>query len=147
MFITLLQNLLMEKKRKAPLTIREFAQQIAKAHLKEDPQYYTKLKKTFSKDAMDFSGIGNVMTPDGSLDERELARVIRLAISAEHDAVHLYELIADASDDEGVKKVMQSIADEEKVHTSELTELLAHFDKENTKFIEEGKKEVKDLLQ
>ncbi len=135
------------KKRKAPLTIREFAQQIAKAHLKEDPQYYTKLKKTFSKDAMDFSGIGNVMTPDGSLDERELARVIRLAISAELDAVHLYEVIVDSSKDEVVKNVLQDIADEEKVHAGELQELLKKFDKDDEKFLEEGRKEVKDMIE
>lgn len=134
------------KKRKAPLTIREFAQQIAKAHLKEDPQYYTKLKKTFSKDAMDFSGIGNVMTPVRSLDERELARVIRLAISAELDAVHLYEVIVDSSKDEVVKNVLQDIADEEKVHAGELQELLKKFDKDDEKFLEEGRKEVKDMI-
>lgn len=134
-----------DKKKAAPLTIREFAEQIAKAHLKEDPQYYTKLKKTF-KEAMDFTGIGNLLTPDNTLDERELARVIRLAISAEHDAVHLYELIADASDDEGVKKVMQSIADEEKVHTGELQGLLKKFDKDSQKFLEEGSNEVEDII-
>lgn len=134
-----------DKKKAAPLTIREFAEQIAKAHLKEDPQYYTKLKKTF-KEAMDFTGIGNLLTPDNTLDERELARVIRLAISAEHDAVHLYELIADASDDEDVKKVMQSIADEEKVHTGELQGLLKKFDKDSQKFLEEGSNEVEDII-
>lgn len=134
-----------DKKRKAPLTIREFSEQIAKAHLKEDPQYYTKLKKTF-KEAMDFTGIGNLLTPDKTLDERELARVIRLSISAEHDAVHLYELIADASDDEDVKKVMQSIANEEKVHTGELQGLLKKFDKDSQKFLEEGSNEVEDII-
>lgn len=134
-----------DKKRKAPLSIREFAKQIAKAHLKEDPQYYTKLKKTF-KEAMDFTGIGNILTPDKTIDERELARVIRLAISAEHDAVHLYELIADATDDEATKKVLQSIADEEKIHTGELQSLLKKFDKDNPKFLEEGSKEVEDLI-
>lgn len=134
-----------DKKKESPLTIREFAEQIAKAHLKEDPQYYTKLKKTF-KEAMDFTGIGNLLTPDNTLDERELARVIRLAISAEHDAVHLYELIADASDDEDIKKVMQSIANEEKVHTGELQGLLKKFDKDSQKFLEEGSSEVEDII-
>lgn len=132
------------KKRQVPLTIREFAEQVAKAHLKEDPKYYTKLKGTF-KSAMDFSGIGNMITPDGSLDERELARVIRLAISAELDAVHLYELIVDTSKDDMVKRVLQSISNEEKVHVGELQELLTKFDSENEKFLEEGKKEVKSI--
>ena len=132
---------------KVPMTKEQFVVSVAKAHLKEDPHYYTKLKKTFSKKAMDFSGIGNLMTPEGKLDERELSRVIRLAIAAELDAVHLYELIVDSSDNSIIKKVLQDIADEEKVHASELNELLSHFDSDNNKFIEDGKKEVKDLIK
>lgn len=138
-------KVLKRKNVKAPLTKDEFAISVAKAHLKEDPKYYTKLKKTF-KEGMDFTGIGNLITPEGKLDERELSRVIRLAIAAELDAVHLYELIVDSSDDETIKKVLQDIANEEKVHASELNELLSKFDDENEKFIEDGKKEVKNLI-
>lgn len=138
-------KVLKRKNIKPPLTKDEFAVSVAKAHLKEDPKYYTKLKETF-KEAMDFTGIGNLITSEGKLDERELSRVIRLAIAAELDAVHLYELIVDSSDDETVKKVLQDISNEEKVHASELNELLSKFDDENEKFIEEGKKEVKDLI-
>jgi hypothetical protein len=100
-----------------------------------------------AKEAMDFSGIGNLITQKEKLDEREISRAIRLAIAAELDAVHLYELIVDSSDDETVKKVLQDISNEEKVHASELTELLNKFDKENKTWIEKGKKEVKDLLK
>lgn len=134
------------KKKKPVMTINQFATAVAKAHLKEDPKYYTKLKKTF-KCAMDFSGINNMITPEGNLDERELSRVIRLAIAAELDAVHLYELIVDASDDPMIKEVLQDIADEEKVHASELNTLLSKYDKDNEKFISEGKKEVEDLIK
>jgi hypothetical protein len=137
-------NLLNKKNIKSPLTKEQFAVAIAKAHLKEDPKYYTKINKTFNKDAIDFSGIGNLITPEGKLDERELSRVIRLAIAAELDAVHLYELIVDSSDDETIKKVLQSISDEEKVHAGELQELLSKFDKDSEKFLEEGRKEVQD---
>ena len=41
-----------------------------------------------------FSG----MAPDRKLTNRELARAIRLALAAEQEAVHLYEALADASD-------------------------------------------------
>lgn len=140
------KKFLIEKNIKMPINMDEFTEDIAKAHLNEDPEYYTKLKKTF-KSAMDFSGISNMITPEGKLDDREISRVIRLAIAAELDAVHLYELIVDSSDDDSVKEVLQDIANEEKVHASELNELLSHFDKDNIKFIEEGKKEVKDLIQ
>jgi hypothetical protein len=139
-------TVLKRKGLKSPMTKDQFAVSIAKAHLKEDPKYYTKLKETF-KESMDFSGIGNLLTPEGKLDERELSRVIRLAIAAELDATHLYELIVDSSDDETVKKVLQSISNEEKVHASELNELLDIFDKENKKFVEDGKKEVEGLIK
>lgn len=135
-----------KKKVKNPLTMEQFAKQVAKAHLKEDPKYYTKLKKTF-KESMDFSGIGNLITPDGDLDERELSRVIRLAIAGELDATHLYEIMVDSTNNKMVKKVLQDIADEEKVHASELTELLNMIDTDNPKFVEEGKKEIKSLIK
>jgi len=97
-----------------------------------------------TKEAMDFSGIGNLVTQKERLNEREISRAIRLAIAAELDAVHLYELIVDSSDDETVKKVLQSISDEEKVHAGELQELLSKFDKDSDKYLEEGRKEVQD---
>lgn len=99
-----------------------------------------------NKIAMDFSGIGNLITRV-EMNDREIARTIRLAIAAELDAVHLYELIVDNTKNKDVKEVLQDIADEEKVHASELNELLSHFDSDNNKFIEEGKKEVKDLIE
>jgi hypothetical protein len=141
------QKALKKKNVKIPMNINEFAVQVAKAHLKEDPKYYTKLKKTF-KEAMDFSSISGLITPDGKLDERALARVIRLAIAAELDAVDLYELIVDAAKDSNiVRKVLQDIADEEKIHASELNELLNLIDTDNPKFVEEGKKEVEGLIK
>jgi len=101
--------------------------------------------ENIQKKAMDFSGIGNLITPDKKLDDREISRALRLAIAAELDAVHLYELIVDSSNDNDLKKVLQSISDEEKVHAGELQELLKKFDKDDEKFLEEGKKEVQDI--
>jgi len=100
--------------------------------------------KKINKEAMDFSSIGSLLTLKDKLDDRELSRAIRLAIAAELDAVHLYELIVDSTDNEMVKKVLQSISNEEKIHAGELQELLKKFDPENEKFLEEGKKEVED---
>ena len=127
-----------------PISLNDFAIQIAKAHLKEDPKYYTKLRETF-KESMDFTGIGNIITPKNKLSDREIARTLRLAIAAELDAVHLYELIVDATKDKSVKKVLQDIANEEKVHVGELQELLKKFDDTDEGFLEEGKNEVEDL--
>ncbi len=41
-----------------------------------------------------FSGVA----PDRTLTDRELARAIRMALAAEEEAIHMYEAMADASD-------------------------------------------------
>ncbi len=43
---------------------------------------------------------------------RELTSAIRLSLTAEQEAVHLYEALADASDNELAKAVLQEIAKE-----------------------------------
>lgn len=91
---------------------------------------------------MDLSTIAPVLQPGKTLTNRELARVVRQAICAEHDAVHLYELIVDSSINPMVKSVLQDIADEEKVHVGELEEVLSTLDPENDDFVEEGREEV-----
>jgi hypothetical protein len=121
-------------------------------HINNTLLHYLRTKEAYSigslskttKEAMDFSGIGNMITLEKKLDERELSRAIRMAIAAELDAVHLYELIVDSSDDEAVKKVLTDISSEEKVHAGELQELLSKLDKDSDKYLEEGRKEVKD---
>lgn len=137
---------LAEVGKEMPVSEEHFYEMIAKAHLKKLPDYYDRLEKMESegesKEAMDFTGIVNLLTPDKTLDDRETARVIRLAIAAEHDAAQLYELIADASKDAKVKKLLQDIANEEKVHVGELQWLLKFFDKENDDLLTEGMDEA-----
>lgn len=98
------------------------------------------------KEAIDFSEINSLIQPGKSLNNRELARAIRLSISAEHDAVHLYELIADTTTNIFVRRIMQDVANEEKVHVGEFEKLLSVIDVEDTQFIEEGKEEVEEMM-
>jgi rubrerythrin len=79
------------------------------------------------------------------LDDRELSRAIRDTIISEQDAVKQYEVIVDSTSNEKVKKVLQDIANEERVHVGELTELLVILKKEEENFLEEGRKEVRDM--
>ena len=67
-----------------------------------------------------FSGV----IPDRKLTDRELSRGIRLTLSAEQEAVHLYEALADATDNELAREVLQDIANEERVHAGEFQRLL-----------------------
>jgi len=67
-----------------------------------------------------FSG----MAPDRKLTDSELLRALRLDLAAEEEAIHLYQAHADATDNDKAKKVLLSIADEERVHIGELQKLL-----------------------
>lgn len=135
---------------KMPVTEDEFYGMIARAHLRELDDYYTRLKKMegeHHKEAMDFSSVAPTLKPDRKMDAREIARSLRLAIAAEHDAAHLYELIADSCDSKPVKELLQDIADEEKVHVGELQWLLSHIDKDNGQLLQEGIEEAQEKIK
>jgi rubrerythrin len=86
------------------------------------------------------------MKPGEKLGARELARAIRQAIAAEHEAVHLYEAVADATDNAKAKDILQDIANEEKVHIGELQGLLESVQPDEKEHVDEGRDEVKENL-
>jgi len=88
-----------------------------------------------------FSG----MTPERKLTDRELARAIRMCLAAEEEAVHMYEAMADASDNPLAAKVLQDIANEERVHAGEFQELLRILLPDEQRLLQEGTAEVKEL--
>jgi len=85
------------------------------------------------------------MSPDRKLTTRELTRALRMALAAEEEAVHFYEAVADSTDDELAKAVLQDIADEEKVHVGEFQKLLNILLEDEEKFLSEGAEEVEEL--
>lgn len=84
-----------------------------------------------------------VKTPE-KFTERELTRAIRDAIIAEEGAIKQYEAVVDATDNEDVKKTLQSVADEEKVHVGELQKLLNDMLPDEEEYLDDGAKEVED---
>ena len=84
-----------------------------------------------------------VKTPE-KLTERELTRALRDAIIAEEGAIKQYESVVDATDNEMAKKVLTSIADEERVHVGELQKLLNDMLPDEIEKLQEGEKEVED---
>lgn len=133
-----------------PVSRNKFYEMIAESHIKELPNYYTKLKEMergHSKEAIDFSSIAPLLTSAEDLDKRELARALRLSISAEHDAIHLYELIADSTEDKRVKAIMQHVADEEAVHVGEFQKMLDMIDEDNLDLLSEGREEAEDSMK
>ena len=90
-----------------------------------------------------FSGV----LPSRKLSERELTRALRLSVAAEEEAIHLYEALADATDNKLAKKVLQDIANEEKVHAGEFKRLLGILLKDEDKWLEEGAEEVNEMAK
>ena len=84
-----------------------------------------------------------VKTP-AKFTDRELTRAIRDAIIAEEGAIKQYETVVDATSNEDAKRVLQSVADEEKIHVGELQKLLSILLPDEEKLLEEGAKEVED---
>lgn len=80
------------------------------------------------------------------LNDRELARALRDAIIAEEGAIKQYEVIVDSTDNEKIKKVVQDLADEEKIHVGELHKLISMIDKDEKPLIDKGEKEAEEKL-
>ncbi len=73
--------------------------------------------------------------------------ILRVAIIAELDAINLYEQMADRTPNVNIKRVLLDIAREEKTHVGEFQTLLLVEDKEQVHELEEGKREVRELLR
>ena len=88
-----------------------------------------------------FSGLA----PERALTKRELTRALRMALSAEEEAVCLYEALADATEDKVAKAVLQDVASEERVHAGEFQRVLGLLLDDEDARMEEGADEVDEL--
>jgi rubrerythrin len=80
------------------------------------------------------------------ISKRELnMEILRLAIIAELDAINLYEQLAAQTNDANMKKVLLDVAGEEKTHMGEFQAMLLKIDKEQTRELDKGKEEVKQV--
>ncbi|TET19164.1 rubrerythrin [Candidatus Bathyarchaeota archaeon] len=73
--------------------------------------------------------------------------ILRVAVIAELDAISLYEQLAAATDNEGIKKILLDVAKEEKTHVGEFHTLLLKEDKEQVEELEKGKEEVEEMIE
>ena len=72
--------------------------------------------------------------------------ILRVGMIAELDAVSLYEQLAARSKDANVKKILLSIAREEKTHVGEFQAMLLKLDEEQVRELQNGKKEVDEMV-
>jgi rubrerythrin len=75
----------------------------------------------------------------------ELINGIRLDLQKEQDAISTYMSQVHATSNTRARKVLKSIADEERVHVGELTKLLEVLNNED-KYLDEGEGEVVKTL-
>ena len=87
------------------------------------------------------------MTPGRKLSTRELTRALRLSLTAEHEAVHLYEALADAAGNAVARAVLQDIANEERVHVGEFQLLVKMLSPGESDLLAEGEAEVAEIAQ
>jgi rubrerythrin len=73
-------------------------------------------------------------------------QILRFGILAELDAINLYEQMANMTENKDLKMVLLDIAKEEKEHVGEFQYLLLKLDKQQQEELEEGKKEVQELI-
>ncbi|MCE5323403.1 Rubrerythrin [bacterium] len=87
-------------------------------------------------------------TPSKKMTITELIRALRLDVAAEEEATALYEAHADATDNPLAKKVFLDIANEERVHVGEFTELINILTKyEEDAWLANGAAEVKEMAE
>jgi rubrerythrin len=72
--------------------------------------------------------------------------ILRSAMIAELDAINLYEQMADMTQNKNIRKLLLDIAREEKTHVGEFQTLLLMEDKQQKEELDEGKKEVEELM-
>jgi rubrerythrin len=90
-----------------------------------------------------FSGV----VPGRKLTARELSRAVRLSLSAEEEAIHLYEALADATDHALAKAVLQDVANEEREHAGEFQRLLDILLPDEERLLSNGREEVDELAE
>ena len=73
--------------------------------------------------------------------------ILRTGVIAELDAINLYEQMAAMVKDKYLKKILLDIAKEQKTHVGEFLTLLLRKDGEQGVELEEGKKEVEELIE
>ena len=87
-----------------------------------------------------------VMEVPRKLTDEELVNAIRQDLVGELEAIHEYDAHVLATDNEDATKVLSDIRDEEREHMGELLELLERLAPDEKGFHDEGRDEVREML-
>lgn len=94
----------------------------------------------------DFGHAFSGLAADRKLTHEELVRAIRFMVAAEYEAIQLYTQLAESTDNELAKVVLQDIANEEIVHAGEFLTLLKQLAPEEQAFYDKGQEEVEEMM-
>lgn len=81
------------------------------------------------------------------LTHSELVRAIRFMVAAEYEAVQLYMQLAESTEHELARMVLEDIAEEELVHAGEFLRLLKELAPGEEAFYKKGYEEVEEMIQ
>ena len=81
------------------------------------------------------------------LNKKEIIRAIRYSISAEFEAIQLYEQLSDSIDCNEAKILLEEIAGDEKEHVGNFLQLLKILAPDEEHFYKDGMKEADELLK
>lgn len=136
---------------KEHLPYPSIAEKIAKDHLAEIPDYYTRLKKMEAEGGVrESQKLLELFIQQGEIEamssgaRRDMA-ILRIGMIAELDAANFYERLSDLAENKLVSKVMLDVANEEKVHAGEFETILEEVDPDYEKMEEEGEDEIEDM--
>ena len=90
----------------------------------------------------DFNTIQNVYSPDRKLSPVEILRAIKFSISAEYEAIQLYQQIMENTNNKNVIKALAEITEDEKKHVGGLNKLLEILSPEDNKIYQMGAEEI-----
>jgi rubrerythrin len=76
----------------------------------------------------------------------ELVRAIRFMVASEYEATQMYVQLAESTDNKLAVKVLNDIADEERVHAGEFLRLLNELAPDEAKLYAKGAKEVEENI-
>ena len=94
----------------------------------------------------EFSSPFTALKNDRKLTKEELVRVIRFMISAEYEAIQLYQQTAESTTNKLAQEVLIDIANEEREHAGEFLRLLKELEPDEEKYYQEGYKEVEEMI-
>ncbi len=95
----------------------------------------------------EFSVPFGVKKSDRKLTDEELIRAIRFSIASEYEAIQIYEEIAESTDNVNAQKLLNEIAEDEKVHVGNFSYLLSLLSPEDEETTKEGIEEAKDIIE